>query len=286
MARIPCRRVLSRHGGFNHGGFRAQSPSESSPLPSLSIDSRALSTDSTMARGMDSISEESLRSFIDDHPVIDLGKVTYESPAYHPEEEHFFATSGRERELFFHYDESIVYRDLSERVRVIGVIPPFSGFTMSFLNCINVGSVQLVPNVWVYPRGFEKACAAAGKKNKTTAKNLAEPLGLLAFRGAATFSPSTLAAFTDSRGGIAPIFISQLKLPVLLFLPCLDLHTKNLIRVIRTTGSKERILKLQLPSSIEVRKLNQRKTMLKDNTTPLAAAPQASNVACALSSST
>ncbi|KAF7807340.1 uncharacterized protein G2W53_039501 [Senna tora] len=32
--------------------------------------------------------------------------------------------------------------------RVMGVVPPFSAFTMSFLNCVNVCPVQLVPNVW------------------------------------------------------------------------------------------------------------------------------------------
>ncbi|KAF7844659.1 uncharacterized protein G2W53_001564 [Senna tora] len=41
--------------------------------------------------------------------------------------------------------------------RVMGVIPPFSNFVMSFLNCINVCPIQLVPNVWVHLRGFEES---------------------------------------------------------------------------------------------------------------------------------
>ncbi|KAF7801960.1 DNA ligase 1-like [Senna tora] len=33
---------------------------------------------------------------------------------------------------------------------------------MSFLNCINVCHVQLVPNAWVYLRGFKEACESVG----------------------------------------------------------------------------------------------------------------------------
>ncbi|KAF7823699.1 uncharacterized protein G2W53_021843 [Senna tora] len=114
MARIHRRREIFRCG--YSGG---QPLGESSSTPSVSSDSKALSTDSPMACDKDSISEESLRSFIDGHLLFDLGEVTYESPAYHPEEEDFSATLGHEHELFLHYGEGIIYRDLPKRVRFV-----------------------------------------------------------------------------------------------------------------------------------------------------------------------
>ncbi|KAF7843867.1 uncharacterized protein G2W53_000772 [Senna tora] len=71
-----------------------------------------------MYQGRDSISEESLRSFVDGRSVIHLAEVTYESPVFHLEEEDFFAIAGSSRFLPLHYEEGVVVRDLSERVRV------------------------------------------------------------------------------------------------------------------------------------------------------------------------
>ncbi|KAF7835291.1 Retrovirus-related Pol polyprotein from transposon TNT 1-94 [Senna tora] len=45
---------------------------------------------------------------------------------------------------------------------VIGVIPPFSYFVLSFLNCTNVCPALLVPNIWVFLWGFEEIYESIG----------------------------------------------------------------------------------------------------------------------------
>ncbi|KAF7842153.1 G-type lectin S-receptor-like serine/threonine-protein kinase [Senna tora] len=132
----------------------------------------------------DSISEESLRSFANDCPTVDLGKVTYESLVYHPEAEDFFAALECLCPLLFHWGEGIVFRDLLKRVKAVNnivsttsamviVLPlflenPFTfsycvvgyPFAMSLLSFDGIGFLfftYLVPNVWVYLRGFEEA---------------------------------------------------------------------------------------------------------------------------------
>ncbi|KAF7801883.1 uncharacterized protein G2W53_040994 [Senna tora] len=138
MAHIPHRRVLSRCGDSHRGSLQAGPSGESSTPISISFDSGTLPTHSPMALGSPIYHLEEEASLL----LGGLGGLCLFVMRMAPKSfricvaSHPLALSlcswGGVGFLFFTYV-----------ARVMGVIPPFSAFTMAFLNCVNVCLIQL-----------------------------------------------------------------------------------------------------------------------------------------------
>ncbi|KAF7807413.1 uncharacterized protein G2W53_039574 [Senna tora] len=115
-------------------------------------------------------------------PITYLEDVPYSNALYRSKQEVFFSASGEQGPLPVVLGEGVSPDSLSARVcsaechfpsaasfiqashdrigfmffafvaSVIGVVPPFFDFVVSFLNCLNVSPAQLPPNIWVFHR--------------------------------------------------------------------------------------------------------------------------------------
>ncbi|KAF7831907.1 uncharacterized protein G2W53_014240 [Senna tora] len=93
---------LSCRGDSRRGDSQAGPSGESSTPISISSDSWTLPADRPMAVSRDSISEESLRGFVDGRSPIDLSGFIHASPIYSHEKENYSVTGGYKQSLPVH----------------------------------------------------------------------------------------------------------------------------------------------------------------------------------------
>ncbi|KAF7807300.1 DNA ligase 1-like [Senna tora] len=150
MARTPCRHFVSCRSLLNrHTSWNALS----SPSIPGSPDIRVHAKDSPMAVDRDPFSEESFRASVESRPPLHASQAFLENAIkFH------FCVANHPFLIPLLGHDGIGFLFFVFVAEVIGVVPPFSDFVVSFLNCINVCPAQLAPNAWVFLWSFEEIC--------------------------------------------------------------------------------------------------------------------------------
>ncbi|KAF7802095.1 putative transposase (putative), gypsy type [Senna tora] len=161
-------RIAFCHSFSSRNLRRSSGNDSSSHSVTLSLDSRVSGEDSSMALSRDLFGEEFLRAFGDNRPpVTRMEEVPYSDALYHSKQE--ASQAFLDNALRFHFcvahhpfpmplsgHDGVGFRFFVFVLVVMGIVPPFSAFAVSFLNYLNVCPAQLVPNVWVFLHGFEE----------------------------------------------------------------------------------------------------------------------------------